>query len=60
MRLGCDTGDGPGSDGHRDCHTARREYQGNREIEDGDQEKEAGVMMVTGEQGGSGMAGCEG
>ena len=60
MRLGCDTEDGPSSDGHRDCHTATREYQGNREIEDGDQEKEAGVMMVTGEQGGSGMAGCEG
>ncbi len=50
MRLGCDTEDGPGSDGHRDprlTHMRYKQHGNTREKEDGEQEKEANVMMVT-------------
>lgn len=64
MRLGCDTEDGPGSDGSPRLPHLRYKQHGNtrdnREIEDGELEQEAGVMMVTSDQGGSGMAGCDG
>ena len=36
-----------------------KQHGNTRELEDGEQEKEAGVMMVTSDQGGSGMAGCD-